>query len=109
MRIILNDSQLKKIVDEQQVKQNSKEEFEEFLKKFDSLSINNKLSSPETFLSKLNASPIKLNMFYISTDGYKIGTGSVSAEGYLKGSKIRLDVKPVGDFKTAMVTFSKTL
>jgi|688.fasta_scaffold439768_3 hypothetical protein len=104
MRIIVSESQLKRLLFEQQ---QTKEDFDEFLNNFNEITFKEKKYKPEEFLDKLNASPIRLNMFHITTDGYKIGTGSVSAEGTYKNTNIILSVKPVGDFKTAMVSITK--
>jgi hypothetical protein len=48
-------------------------------------------------------------MYHIQTDGYDIGTGSVSISGKVNDMNIRLNLKPVGDFKTGLVTITKTL
>ena len=48
-------------------------------------------------------------MFHITTDGYMIGTGSISAEKKLGKTNVTLSTKPVGDFKTAMITLTKNI
>ena len=105
MRIIISERQYNWLINEQKTKQ----DFEDFLKNFNEVTFKEKKYKPEEFLDKLNSSPIKLNMFHISTDGYKIGTGSISAEGTYKNTNIKLSVKPVGDFKTAMIIITKNI
>lgn len=109
MKIVLTESQMRKLIDEQLTKPKETEDFSEYIKKFETIKLNNKSFTPDDFLSKLNNSPIKLNFFRFQTNGYDIGSGSLSIDGKINNVNLRLDVKPVGDFKTGMVTITKTL
>ena len=116
MRIIISERQYNWLINEQKTKQ----DFEKFLDDYNTIKFENELNldklnlksgtyTKDTFLDKLNSSPIKLNMFHITTDGYMIGTGSISAEKKLGKTNITLSTKPVGDFKTAMIILTKNI
>jgi hypothetical protein len=86
----------------------NKNDFENYIKKYEGIKIKDKTISPGDFLIKLNKSPIQLNMYHIQTEGWDIGTGSISATGIYGDSSIRLDLKPVGDYRVALLTLTKT-
>ena len=108
MKFILNETQVIR-VQEQLAQSTGATDFSEYVKKFESIRVGKNSFTPNDFLSKLNNSPIQLNMYHIQTDGYDIGTGSVSISGKVNNMNIRLNLKPVGDFKTGLVTITKTL
>lgn len=109
MKIVLTEAQMEKLIDEQLTKPKETEDFSEYIKKFNTIKLNNKSFTPDDFLSKINNSPIQLNLFHIQTDGYNIGTGALSAKGKIGNLNLILSVKPVGDFKTGLVTITKTI
>jgi hypothetical protein len=47
-------------------------------------------------------------MYHIQTEGWDIGTGSISATGAYGNSSIRLNLKPVGDYRVALLTLTKS-
>jgi hypothetical protein len=108
MKFILTEAQMGKI-QEQLTQSTGTTDFSEYVKKFESIRVGKNSFTPDDFLSRLNSSPIQLNMYHIQTDGYDIGTGSVSISGKVNDMNIRLNLKPVGDFKTGLVTITKTL
>lgn len=110
MKVKLTEEQLLNLISEQSVgeKTINKSDFENYIKKYEGIKIKNNTISPEDFLTKLNKSPIQLNMFHIQTEGWDIGTGSLSATGKYGNSSIRLNLKPVGDYKIALLTLTKT-
>lgn len=116
MRIIISERQYNWLINEQK----TVEDFKKFLEDYETIEFKTDLNldklnfksgeySKDDFLDKLNSSPIRLNMFHITTDGYMIGTGSVSVEKKLGKTNVTLSTKPVGDFKTAMITLTKNI
>lgn len=112
MKVKLTEEQLLNLISEQSIstgeKVINKSDFENYIKKYEGIKIKTKTIAPEDFLTKLNNSPIQLNMFHIQTEGWDIGTGSLSATGKYGNSSIRLNLKPVGDYKIALLTLTKT-
>jgi hypothetical protein len=109
MRITITENQLNNLIDEQLTQPTGTTNFADYIKKFETVKLNNKTFTPDDFLTRLNNSPIQLNMYHIQTDGLNIGTGSVSVTGRVKNFGIRLNVKPVGDYKVGLVTITKTI
>ena len=109
MRILITEKQLDDLIDEQLTQPTGTTNFSDYIKKFETIKFNSKTYTPDDFLTKINKSPIQLNMYHIQTDGYDIGTGSVSVTGKLNNFDIRLNVKPVGDYKVGLVTITKTI
>jgi hypothetical protein len=109
MKLKLTESQIERLMNEQLTQPKDQTDFSNYIKQFDTIKINNNSFTPDDFLKKLNNSPIQLNLFNIQTDGYNIGTGALSAKGKIGNLDFRLSVKPVGDFKTGMVTITKTI
>ena len=89
MKVKLTEEQLLNLISEQSIstgeKVINKSDFENYIKKYEGIKIKTKTITPEDFLTKLNNSPIQLNMFHIQTEGWDALAHWVSMAWHAQG------------------------
>ena len=114
MRIILTESQLTKLVNEQLT--HPETELSKYLGDFDKIQITGdthelgleNFTTPEDFVKKIKELPLQVSSFRVDSEGYNFPTYKVFLKGDIGNYEVTLGHEPLSPFKFVMASVKKT-
>jgi hypothetical protein len=114
MRIILTESQLVKLVNEQLT--HPETELSKYLGDFDKIQITGdthelgleNFTTPEDFVKKIKELPLQVSSFRINSEGYNFPIYKVSLNGEIGDYEVSLSHEPLSPYKFVMASIKKT-
>lgn len=114
MKIILTESQLSKLVNEQLSQPEIN--LRNFLKDFDKIQISGdtrelgleNFNTPEDFVKKIKELPLQVSSFRVNSEGYNFPVYKVSLNGDIGNYELSLSYEPLSPFKFVMGSIKKT-
>jgi len=114
MKIILTESQLAKLVNEQLTQPET--ELSKYLEGFDKIQISgdthelglDNFTTPEDFIKKIKELPLQVSSFRVNSEGYNFPIYKVSLNGEIGNYEVSLGHEPLSPYKFVTASIKKT-
>jgi hypothetical protein len=114
MKIILTESQLAKLVNEQLTQPET--ELTNYLKKFEKINLTggtenlglSNFTTPEDFVKKIKELPLQVSSFRIDSEGFNFPIYKLSLNGEIGNYEVSLGHEPLSPYKFVTASIKKT-
>jgi hypothetical protein len=114
MKIILTESQLAKLVNEQLTQPET--ELTNYLKKFEKINLTgdtedlglSNFTTPKDFVKKIKELPLQVSSFRIDSEGFNFPIYKVSLNGEIGNYEVSLGHEPLSPYKFVTASIKKT-